>query len=77
MASRQTTVPRSRERVIVNGLWIASGLVVLTGFLLRPLARYVGGHDLRITAMVVIAIGLAIAVLGWIGEKVLERRRLG
>lgn len=77
MARRGTESPRSRERVFVNVLWTAAGLCVAIGFLLRPLGRFFAGPDLRLVASIVIAVGLVLAVLGWIGEVVIERKKSG
>jgi membrane protein DedA with SNARE-associated domain len=70
------TARRSRPRVIANTLWIAAGVTVAIGFLLRPVARYVIGHELRIAAMVVIAIGVVTALIAWAAER-LARTRAG
>ncbi len=59
---------RRRKRLFVSGLWIASALILIVGFTLRPLARYLVGHDLRMIAVAAIAAGLLVAVLAWIGE---------
>jgi len=76
MARRGSESPRrSRERVFVNVLWAAAGLCVALGFIVRPLGRFFAGPDLRLAAAIVIAVGLVLAVLGWIGEMVIERKK--
>ena len=62
------------DRTFVSGLWIAAGTVVIIGSLLRPLARFLGGPDLRMVAVIVIAAGLGVAALAWIGEKLINDR---
>lgn len=62
------------DRTVVSGLWIAAGTVVIIGSVLRPLARFLGGPDLRMLAVIVIAAGLGVAVLAWIGEKLINGR---
>ena len=49
-------------------LWIAAGLIVLTGFILRPLGSYLG-RELRYTGIVVIALGAVVAVVAWADER--------
>jgi undecaprenyl pyrophosphate phosphatase UppP len=66
----------NRHRTIANTLWIAAGVTVAVGFLLRPAARYLIGHELRVAAMAVIAIGVIIALLAWAAER-LARTRAG
>lgn len=68
---------RSPSRVFVNALWAVAGLCVVLGFVLRPIGRFFDGPDLRLASAIVIAIGLLVAVLGWIGETVIERRKSG
>jgi Flp pilus assembly protein protease CpaA len=65
------------DRTVVSGLWIAAGAVVIIGSLLRPLARFLGGPDLRMVAVVMIAAGLGVAALAWIGEKLINGRDSG
>lgn len=68
MTGRDAGSARRRKRRFVSGLWIAAALILIAGFTLRPLARYLVGHDLRMIAVVAIAAGLVVAVLAWIGE---------
>jgi membrane protein DedA with SNARE-associated domain len=66
---------RGRHRTLANGLWIVAGVTVLVGFLLRPAARFFIGHDLRVAAMVVIAVGVVTALIAWVAERFARRRR--
>jgi hypothetical protein len=65
---------RNRHRAIANALWIAAGVTLTVGFLLRPLARYVVGHELRVAAVVVIAIGVVTALFAWAAERLARTR---
>lgn len=67
---------RRRNRILLERLWIAAGLVVLVGFVLRPLGSFFGRPEIRHLGIAVIAIGIVIAVLGWCAEKVANRRHL-
>lgn len=66
-------VARRRDRAWVDILWIAAGIVAVTGFVLRPLGTFFG-RELRYTGIVVIAIGAAIAVIAWLGERMHRRK---
>jgi hypothetical protein len=77
MARSGATSQRGAARLFVNFLWAAAGLCVVLGFLVRPIGRFFDGPDLRLASAIVIAIGLLLAVLGWIGEMVIERRKSG
>ena len=68
MADRQIDSPSRKPRVLPGGLWIASGAIVLTGFILRPLGTYFG-RELRYTGIAVIALGLVVAVVAWLAER--------
>ena len=74
MSQPGTQGDRRRERWIVNGLWIASAMVVVTGFIVRFLSSLFGHRDLRLAGVGLIAAGVAVAVLGWIGERIVARR---
>jgi hypothetical protein len=60
--------------MIVNALWAGAAAMLIIGFVLRPLARFLGGPDLRLTSVIVIAGGLVLAGAGWVGEKIAARR---
>jgi hypothetical protein len=74
MAHHETRRNGTGDRRIVNLLWIAAAVTVVTGFVLRSLATFTGSADVRVGGIVLIAIGVAIAVLGWIGERVIAGR---
>ena len=63
-----------RERLLVNSLWVAAAIIVLAGFALRVLASLVDRPDLRLTGVVMIALGLAVAVIGWLSERLIAKR---
>ena len=68
MADRHIDSIRRKLRVLPGGLWIASGTIVLVGLILRPLGSYFG-RELRYTGIAVIALGLVLAVIAWLGER--------
>jgi len=74
MSNRQAE-SRGPDRLFANGLWIAAALLVVAGFLLRTMASMLGHAELRFAGVVVIAIGILLAVIGWIGERLADRRR--
>ena len=67
---------RRRNRILLERLWIAAGLVVLVGFVLRPIGSFFGRPDIRVLGITVIAVGVVIAVVGWLAEKHANRRHL-
>jgi hypothetical protein len=68
MADRRVDSTGRKSRVFPGGLWIASGGIVLLGFILRPLGSYFG-RELRHTGIAVIALGLVVAVIAWLAER--------
>jgi Flp pilus assembly protein protease CpaA len=75
MVNSESSRGNRKERLFVTGLWLASGVVVVAGFLLRPLARFLGGPDLRLLGVIVIAVGVVLGICGWVGEKIIENGR--
>jgi ABC-type uncharacterized transport system permease subunit len=63
-----------RPRLVVNTLWVAAAATVVAGFVLRALSSVLGRGDLRVAGVALIAVGLGIAVLGWVGERIAARR---
>jgi hypothetical protein len=57
-----------KSRVFPGGLWIVAGAITLVGFILRPLGSYFG-RELRYTGIAMIALGLVLAVIAWLGER--------
>ena len=74
MAQRNRGGKDRRERVLVNGLWIAAATSVVAGFGLRVLASLLSRADLRIIGVALIALGLGIAILGWLSERLVAKR---
>ena len=68
MADRQLEPTRRKIHLPYGGLWIASGVIVLTGFILRPLGSYLG-REFRYTGIAMIALGLVVAVIAWLSER--------
>jgi hypothetical protein len=68
MANRPVHSTRRKESALPSSLWLASGAIVLAGFVLRPLGTYFG-RELRYTGIAVIAIGLVVAVIAWLTER--------
>lgn len=64
----------TKPRRFVAGLWSASVVIVVAGFLLRAFGSFFHHPQLRVTGVALIACGLIAAALGWIGEKFLRRR---
>ena len=65
---------RRRDRLLVNALWVAAAVTVVSGFIVRSLSTFMGRADFRMGGIVLIAVGVAVAVLGWIGERIVARR---
>lgn len=63
-----------RDRLVINLLWLAAAIVMVAGFVLRSLSSLVGRSDFRLGGVALIAGGVVIAVLGWIGDRVLTRK---
>lgn len=74
MAQRNRGGKDRRARVLVNGLWIAAAAIVVAGFLLRVLASLLAQADLRIFGVALMALGLGVAVIGWISERFVAKR---
>jgi hypothetical protein len=68
MADRRVDPTRRKSRAFPGRLWIAAGTIALVGFILRPLGSYFG-RELRYTGIAVIALGLVVAVVAWLGER--------
>ncbi len=63
-----------RRRLLVNGLWVTAAAAVVGGFVLRALSSLFGRADLRVAGIALIAVGVAAAVFGWLGERIVARR---
>ena len=68
MTNRETPGTRRKTSLWPSRLWIAAGLLVLAGFILRPLGSYFG-HEFRYTGIALIAIGAIVAVIAWADER--------
>ncbi len=68
MTNRETPATRRKTSLWPSRLWIAAGMVVLTGFILRPLGSYLG-REFRWTGIVMIAIGAVVAIVAWADER--------
>lgn len=62
-----------RSFSLAYGLWIAAAALVVAGFVLRILASLLSVPHLRFGGVAVIAVGLGVAVLGWVSERLAER----
>ena len=60
---------------LAHGLWIAAAAIVLAGFALRLLASLLGLPHLRFSGIAALALGLGIAGLGWVSERLAARHR--
>jgi VIT1/CCC1 family predicted Fe2+/Mn2+ transporter len=74
MAQSRNSGRRGSDRSVVTALWIIAGGSFVIGCLLRIMASLLTGYHLRITGVGLIAFGLALAVLGWAGERAVSRR---
>jgi hypothetical protein len=74
MSHYQAQSDRRRDRLVVNALWVAAAIIVVAGFIVRSLSTFMGDADFRVGGVVLIAIGIAVAVLGWIGERIVAHR---
>ncbi len=68
MTNPEAPARRPKKSLWPSRLWIAAGVIVLTGFILRPLGSYLG-REFRYTGIVVIAIGAVVAVIAWADER--------
>jgi len=68
MSHPKAPATRRKNNLWPSRLWIAAGLIVLIGFILRPLGSYLG-RELRYTGIVVIALGAIVAVIAWADER--------
>jgi hypothetical protein len=57
-------------RSLLDWVWLAAGFTLLAGLVMRLSSGFVGTHEFRFAGMAVLAVGIVLAVLGWIGEKV-------
>jgi len=56
-------------RAFLDWLWLGSGFILLAGLSLRVCAGLLGSHNLRLTGIAMLALGILLAALAWIGEK--------
>jgi hypothetical protein len=74
MAQRDVGGSGARERRLVNGLWLAAAAIVVAGFALRIFASLLSLTDLRILGVALIAVGIGVAGLAWLGERFTTHR---
>jgi len=74
MTRKGSQIGGERERWIVSGLWSASVIIVVAGFVLRACGSFLHRPDLRLAGVVFIASGVVVAVIGWFGEKFSSNR---
>jgi hypothetical protein len=74
MAQSRNSSRRSAERSVVGALWIVAASIFVLGSLLRIAASEWAGYHLRINGVRLIALGLAFAMLAWLGERIIARR---
>jgi undecaprenyl pyrophosphate phosphatase UppP len=65
---------RHGGRFLVNGLWIAAAAIVVSGFVVRSLSSFLNHANLRYSGIVLIAAGVVVALLAWIGERLTAKR---
>ena len=76
MAGQEIKSAGHRDRAWVDALWIAAGVIAVAGFILRPLGSFFG-REFRYTGIVVIAIGLVVAMIAWLGEHLHHKKNSG
>ena len=76
MAGQEIKSAGRRDRAWVDVLWIAAGVIALTGFLLRPLGSFFG-REFRYSGILVIAIAIVIALIAWLGEHLHRKKNSG
>lgn len=75
MSQGDQVMPRDAEtRADVDArndrLWAVSGALVVAGFTLRVIARLASMHELRVSAVAVLACGVVVAVAAAIGDRI-------
>jgi hypothetical protein len=68
MTNPETPATRRKASLWPSRLWIAAGVIVLIGFILRPLGSYLG-RELRYAGIAVIALGAVVALIAWADER--------
>jgi len=56
-------------RVFLDWLWLGSGFILLAGLGLRVCAGFIGSPHLRLFGIAMLALGVILAVIAWLGEK--------
>ena len=74
MSEQGTEGGRRSGRFLVNGLWIAAALIVVSGFVARSLSSFLNHTSLRYSGIGLIAAGVVVAFCAWIGERLTARR---
>jgi hypothetical protein len=57
-------------RAFLDWLWLGSGFILLTGLTLRVCAGLFASQQVRFTGIAMLALGVLLAVLAWVGERV-------
>jgi ABC-type transport system involved in cytochrome c biogenesis permease subunit len=68
MTNPETPATPRKANLWPSRLWITAGVIVLIGFILRPLGSYLG-RELRYAGIIVIAIGAIVALIAWADER--------
>jgi len=76
MAGQEVKSAGRGSRAWVDVLWISAGVITFAGFVLRPLGSFFG-REFRYTGIVVIAIGLVVAMVAWLGEHLHHKKNSG
>jgi hypothetical protein len=74
MAQSRNSVRRGPDRSIVTALWIVAAFIFVLGGVFRMAASEWSGYHLRITGVYLLAIGMGVAILAWVSERVVARR---
>jgi hypothetical protein len=61
-------------RILVNALWVISAVTLASGFGMGSLSTIMRSAAFHLGGIVLIAVGIAVAALGWIVDDIAARR---
>lgn len=56
-------------KTFLDWLWLGAGFILLAGLTLRVCAGFLSSPQLRLFGIALLALGVLLAVVAWIGEK--------
>ena len=75
MAEREAGRGGGRRMAIPGGVAIVAALIVVAGFAMRMAGTFLSRAELRFAGVALIAVGVGVAVLGWLADKLIHARR--